>query len=170
MVDFFLHVYADLFLSNFSCVSISLLHKDVGVLYSTRMWGHSTRMWGFLLHKDVMSLDKDVRILYSTRMWVHSTSIWVYSTRIWGAEKRTATVVTMVNVVKMIKQNLGNMYFRFFDFKWFYYLDLLQIFLFDSIKNNSYQSSIFSCFWQQNCAKVSLVLFLLLLTSLHKSS
>ena len=53
MVDFFLHVYADLFLSNFSCVSISLLHKDVGVLYSTRMWGHSTRMWGFLLHKDV---------------------------------------------------------------------------------------------------------------------
>ena len=37
MVDFFLHVYADLFLSNFSCVSISLLHKDVGVLYSTRM-------------------------------------------------------------------------------------------------------------------------------------
>ena len=62
------------------------------------------------------------------------------------------------------------MYFRFLDFKWFYYLDLLQIFLFDSIKNNSYQSSIFSCFWQQNCAKVSLVLFLLLLTSLHKSS
>ena len=29
-----------------------------------------------------------------------------YSTRIWGAEKRTAIVVTIVNVVKIIKQNL----------------------------------------------------------------
>ena len=30
-----------------------------------------------------------------------------YSTRMCGAEKRTAIVVTMVNVVKMIKQNLS---------------------------------------------------------------
>ena len=31
-----------------------------------------------------------------------------YSTTRWGAEKRTATVVIIVNVVKVIKQNLEN--------------------------------------------------------------
>ena len=42
----------------------------------------------------------------STFLDYHLCPVELYSTRIWGAEKSTATVVTIVNVVKMIRQNL----------------------------------------------------------------
>ena len=51
-------------------------------------------------------------------VWLHWTFHWLlarmssgslcYSTTRWGAEKRTATVVIIVNVVKVIRQNLQN--------------------------------------------------------------
>ena len=37
---------------------------------------------------------------------IHSMTLKNYSTRIWGAEKRTAIVVTIVKVVNIIRQNL----------------------------------------------------------------
>ena len=46
---------------------------------------------------------------------IHSMTLKNYSTRIWGAEKRTAIVVTIVKVVNIIRQNLQWQNVHFYD-------------------------------------------------------
>ena len=62
----------------------------------------------------VQSLYENISYIYIYSS-IHSMTLKNYSTRIWGAEKRTAIVVTIVKVVNIIRQNLQWQNVHFYD-------------------------------------------------------